>query len=361
MKKRIRLTLALVLALALILAACGSPAAPAQTEAPAAPAEPAAEAPSETGFEPMTLTFSMTEADGGVVAQGMDIMKEYVSEATGGAVTIDTYYASSLMAQDLEIESIMKGTLDMNACWFDWISPYMPKLEVLNVPYLFANWDHMKAYFSSDEATALMDEVADTTGIRVFDSVYYKGVRCVNLNKDVKVTSRSDLEGVSIRMPSSEAWQNMGVALGANPVPLGASELYTALQTGAVDGQDNGFSTTISFSWHEVTKSVTVTGHMISAGVVTISEKVWESLSPELQEILSEGVRQACEYISQTTIDQEASDVAFLEENGISVYYLDDEELAAYRKEVSDYYFSQEDWVSGLDMELYDSIANLAY
>lgn len=359
MKKRICLTL--VLALVLMMAACGTAAAPQQTEAPAAPAEAAGEKAAEAAFEPMTLRFSMTEADGGVVAQGMDIMKEYVSEATGGAVTIDTYYASSLMAQDLEIESIMKGTLEMNACWFDWISPYMPKLEVLNVPYLFANWDHMKAYFSSDEAKTLMDEVADTTGIRVFDSVYYKGVRCVNLNKDVKVTSRSDLEGVSIRMPSSEAWQNMGVALGANPVPLGASELYTALQTGAVDGQDNGFSTTISFSWHEVTKSVTVTGHMISAGVVTISEKVWESLSPELQEILSEGVRQACEYISQTTIDQEASDVAFLEENGISVYYLSDEELAAYREEVSDYYFSQEDWVSGLDMELYDSIANLAY
>lgn len=358
MKKRICLTL--VLALVLMLAACGTAAAPAQTGSPAAP-EVGGENAAEAGFEPMTLRFSMTEADGGVVAQGMDIMKEYVSEATGGAVTIDTYYASSLMAQDLEIESIMKGTLDMNACWFDWISPYMPKLEVLNIPYLFANWEHMKAYFRSDEATALMDEVAETTGIRVFDSAYYKGVRCVNLNKDIKVTSRSDLEGVSIRMPSSEAWQNMGVALGANPVPLGASELYTALQTGAVDGQDNGFSTTISFSWYEVTKSVTVTGHMISAGVVTISENVWQSLSPELQEILSEGVRQACEYISQTTIDQEASDVAFLEENGISVYYLSDEELAAYRKEVSDYYFAQKDWVSGLDMELYDSIANLAY
>lgn len=359
MKKRISLTL--VLALVLMLAACGTAAAPAQTAAPVAPEAAGDAKTTEAGFEPMTLSFSMTEADGGVVAQGMDIMKEYVSEATGGAVTIDTYYASSLMAQDLEIESIMKGTLDMNACWFDWISPYMAKLEVLNVPYLFANWDHMKAYFSSEEAETLMDEVADTTGIRVFDSVYYKGVRCINLNKDVKVTSRNDLAGVSIRMPSSEAWQNMGVALGANPVPLGASELYTALQTGAVDGQDNGFSTTISFSWHEVTKSVTVTGHMISAGVVTISEKVWQSLSPELQEILSEGVRQACEYISQTTIDQEASDVAFLEENGISVYYLSDEELAAYREEVSDYYFAQKDWVSGLDMELYDSIANLEY
>ncbi|MDY4488344.1 MAG: TRAP transporter substrate-binding protein DctP [Candidatus Limivicinus sp.] len=359
MKKWI--SLALVLALVLMLAACGTAAAPAQTVSPTAPETAEAEKVDEPEFEPMTLTFSMTEADGGVVAQGMDIMKEYVSQATGGAVTIDTYYASSLMAQDLEIESIMKGTLDMNACWFDWISPYMPKLEVLNVPYLFANWDHMNAYFSSDEATSLMDEVAETTGIRVFDSVYYKGVRCVNLNKDIKVTSRSDLEGMSIRMPSSEAWQNMGVALGANPVPLGASELYTALQTGAVDGQDNGFSTTISFSWYEVTKSVTVTGHMISAGVVTISEEVWQSLSPELQEILSEGVRQACEYISQTTIDQEASDVAFLEDNGISVYYLSDEELAAYRKEVSDYYFAQTGWVSGLDMELYNAIANLEY
>lgn len=312
-------------------------------------------------FEPMTISFSMTEADGGVVAQGMDKMKEYISEKTNGAVTIDTYYASSLMAQDMEIESIMKGTLGMNACWFDWLSPYMDKLNVLNVPYLFANWDHMKAFFASDDAAALCDEIAETTGIRVFTPVYYKGVRSVNLNKDIRVTCRDDLSGIKMRMPSSEAWQNMGTALGANPVPLGASELYLALQTGTVDGQDNGFSTTRSFSWDEVTKSITVTGHMISAGVVTINEEMWQSMSPELQQIFREAVEVGCNYISDTIQAQEADDVAYFEDKGIKVYYLSDEELASYRKEVSDYYFAQEDWVKDLDMDFYNSIANMEY
>lgn len=315
----------------------------------------------DDGFEPMTISFSMTEADGGVVAQGIDKMKEYISEKTNGAVTIDTYYSSSLMAQDMEIESIMKGTLGMNACWFDWLSPYMDKLEVLNVPYLFANWDHMKAFFASDDAAALCDEIAENTGIRVFTPVYYKGVRSINLNKDVKVTSREDLSGIKLRMPSSEAWQNMGTALGANPVPLGASDLYLALQTGTVDGQDNGFSTTRSFSWDEVTTSITVTGHMISAGFVTINEEVWQSMSDELQQIFREAVEIGCNYISDTIQSQEADDVAYFEDKGIKVYYLSDEELASYRNEVSDYYFAQEDWVKDLDMDFYDLIANMEY
>lgn len=315
----------------------------------------------DDGFEPMTISFSMTEADGGVVAQGIDKMKEYISEKTNGAVTIDTYYSSSLMAQDMEIESIMKGTLGMNACWFDWLSPYMDKLEVLNVPYLFANWDHMKAFFASDDAAALCDEIAENTGIRVFTPVYYKGVRSINLNKDIKVTSREDLSGIKLRMPSSEAWQNMGTALGANPVPLGASDLYLALQTGTVDGQDNGFSTTRSFSWDEVTTSITVTGHMISAGFVTINEEVWQSMSDELQQIFREAVEIGCNYISDTIQSQEADDVAYFEDKGIKVYYLSDEELASYRNEVSDYYFAQEDWVKDLDMDFYDLIANMEY
>lgn len=359
MKKRIALLLAL--AMVFVMAACGGggqdPAPdPAAPDAPAAP-----DTAGDAGFEPMTLTFSMTEAEGGVVAQGMDIMKAYIEEATGGAVTVDTYYASSLMAQDMEIESIMKGTLSMNSCWFDWLAPYMDRLNVLNVPYLFANWDHMEAYFASDDAAALCDEIAETTGVRVFTPVYYKGARCVNLTDDIKVTSRDDLKGIKIRMPGSEAWQNMGTAMGANPVPLGVSELYLALQTGSVDGQDNGFSTTRAYSFHEVTKSVTVTGHMIGAGFVTISESVWQSMSPELQAIVREGIARGCEYITETTLSQEADDVAFFEENGVSVYYLTDEELSAYRQEVSDYYFAQESWVDGLDMELYGLIANMEY
>ncbi len=356
MKKTFAFLLALVMVLA--LTSCGGGTTPA-----GGTKEPSDEAPnSEDGapaFEPMTLTFSMTEAEGGTVAQGMDIMKAYISEATGGAVTVDTYYASSLMAQDMEIESIMKGTLSMNACWFDWLAPYMEKLNVLNVPYLFSDWNHMQSYFESEQAAALCDEIAKTTGVHVFTPVYYKGARCVNLTKDIKVTSRADLNGVKIRMPGSEAWQNMGTALGANPVPLGVSELYLALQTGSVDGQDNGFATTRSFSFHEVTKSVTVTNHMIGAGFVTINESIWQSMSPELQKIVAEGVAKGCSYITETTIAQEADDVAFFEEAGVKVYYLEDEELAAYRKEVTDYYFAQENWVKDLDMNFYNSVANM--
>lgn len=194
--------------------------------------------------------------------------------------------------------------------------------------------------------------------MRVFTPVYYKGARAINLTTDVRVTSREDLKGVKIRMPNSEAWQFMGEALGANPVPLGISELYLSLQTGAVDGQDNGLSTTRSYSFQEVTKSVTMTGHMIGAGFISLNEKVWQSMSPKLQEIFLEAVQVGCNYITDTIRAQEADDVAFFEANGVHVYYLTPDELAAYRQEVTDYYFSNEAYTAALDMELFDLIAN---
>ncbi len=311
-------------------------------------------------FPEMKLTFSMTEAEGGIVGQGIRAMKDYIEKETGGKVTVDAYYSSSLVAQDMEIESIMKGTLDMNSCWFDWLSPYMDELNVLNVPYLFQDWNHMQTYFSSPEAADLTDRIADELGFRVFLPVYYKGVRAINLTEDRKVTHRADLNGIKIRMPNSEAWQFMGEALGANPVPLGINELYMALQTGSVNGQDNGFSTTKAFSFHEVTKSVTVTGHMIGAGFISLNEKKWQAMPPELQKVIRDGIRHGCDTITRISLDEEAKDAALFESAGLKVYRLSQDELSAYRQEVLDYYLGNERMTANLDKDLYDKIAALA-
>lgn len=311
-------------------------------------------------FPAMKLTFSMTEAENSIVGRGVQAMKKYIEEKTGGKVTLDAYYSSSLVAQDMEIESIMKGTLDMNSCWFDWLSPYMDELNVLNVPYLFKDWNHMERYFESADAKSLVDRMAGELGIRVFLPVYYKGARAINLTEDIKVTKRADLGGVKIRMPNSEAWQFMGEALGANPVPLGINELYMALQTGSVNGQDNGFSTTKAFSFQEVTKSVTVTGHMIGAGFIAIGEKQWQAMTPELRRVVAEGVAHACDVITRTAHDEEMNDAKMFEQAGLKVYWLNSDELSSYRTEVLDYYLGNPKMTANLDKTLYERISAMA-
>ena len=149
--------------------------------------------------------------------------------------------------------------------------------------------------------------------------------------------------------------------MGGNPIGLAMSEVYLSLQTGAIDGQDNAVSTIISNSWQEVTESVTITGHMLAFGDILINESLWQSMTPELQQIISDGVEQAADYITETSMTQMEDDIAFLEQSGVSVYKLTDEELAAYREEVQEYYFANGgSLLDKVDMDLYQKILDLA-
>ena len=104
--------------------------------------------------------------------------------------------------------------------------------------YLFRDYDHLKKTFKSDVGQEFIKMARDQLGIEVIRPVYF-GARQVNLKPDKKINTPADLAGIKLRMPPGEFWQFLGESIGANPTPVAYAELYTALQTGAVDGQDN--------------------------------------------------------------------------------------------------------------------------
>ena len=106
----------------------------------------------------------------------------------------------------------------------------------------------------------------------------YLGRRQINLRTDKEMKTPADLAGIKLRMPPSDAWQFLGKALGANPVPVPFPELYTALQTGAVDGQDNPLPTVMDAKYYEVTKQIVLTSHLVDLNYLTVSKKVWDQL-----------------------------------------------------------------------------------
>lgn len=368
------LSLLLALAMVLGLAACGSapaakdetPAAPAQEaektdETPAEPAAPAegdAETPPE--FPEMTLKYSVNYAESNVYADGDKLMKKMVEEATGGKVKIDIYYSSSLFPQDQEIASMMSGDLDMCATGPSWLAEYVPFLNTLQAAYVFNNYDHWyRFYFESDTWKDCADKIAEQTNTR-FLAAANNGSRCINLTTDKKVSSRADLAGVRLRMPTAESWLFMGEALGASPVPIPYPDLYLSLQTNACDGQDNPIAAVKDQSFYEVTKCVTLTQHYIADQYITIREDLWQSFSPELQAIFQEAALAACNYVIDTCHAQEEETIKFLEDNGLTIYRLSNEEAAAFKKEVVDYYLADKEVTASWDMELLDAINALA-
>jgi len=149
-------------------------------------------------------------------------------------------------------------------------------------------------------------------------------------------------------MPGTDAWLFLGKALGANPVPVAFTEVYTALQTGAIDGQDNPLPTSRDRKFYEVTKQVVLTNHLVDMNFLSISRKVWDGFSPAQQETMQKAATEAAAKIAKDILAQEAEIQAFFKDQGLKVYTPD---LNAFRTRVQKMYLESEyakDWPKGM-------------
>jgi TRAP-type C4-dicarboxylate transport system substrate-binding protein len=176
----------------------------------------------------------------------------------------------------------------------------------------------------------------------------YLGRRQVNLRGDKEIKTPADMAGIKLRMPGTEAWLFLGTALGANPVPVAFTEIYTALQTGAVDGQDNPLPTVRDSKFFEVTKQIVLTSHLVDQNYLAFSKRVWDRLTPAQQATVQKAADDAAESGRQKQLKLESELEAFFKEKGLKVYTPD---VEAFRKKVqADYLASKfaKDWPSGM-------------
>ncbi|HKJ63153.1 MAG TPA: TRAP transporter substrate-binding protein DctP, partial [Hyphomicrobiales bacterium] len=157
-----------------------------------------------------------------------------------------------------------------------------------------------------------------------------------------------DLAGVKLRMPGSDAWQFLGKALGASPVPMAFTEVYTGLQTGAIDGQDNPLPTDKDSKFYEVTKQIVLTSHLVDLNYIAFSKKVWDALTPEQQATLQKAADDAAESGRQKQLALEAELEQFFKDKGLKVYAPD---VDAFRTHVQKMYLESEfskSWPEGM-------------
>jgi len=148
------------------------------------------------------------------------------------------HFDSTLFKQGTELEAIARGNLEMSKASAQELAEFIPEFSIFAAGYVHRDADHQVAVFNSPLMDWYKQKAEDDLGIKLL-TVLYLGRRQVNLRTDRKVTKPEDLKGVNLRMPGTDAWQFLGKALGANPTPMAFAEVYTALQTGAIDGQDN--------------------------------------------------------------------------------------------------------------------------
>jgi TRAP-type C4-dicarboxylate transport system substrate-binding protein len=185
----------------------------------------------------------------------------------------------------------------------------------------------------------------DQLGIHVITPVYF-GSRNVNLKPDRQIRTPADMAGIKLRMPPGEFWQFLGESIGANPTPVAYAEVYTALQSGAIDGQDNPLVASRLMKFYEVTTQFVLTGHVIGYDVMSISAKIWDAMSPAQQAAFRAAAEKAIDDYVVKFSAQEKEVLDFFKAEGKKVYTPD---LNAFRTFAQKKYVDKygQDWPKG--------------
>lgn len=150
-------------------------------------------------------------------------------------IDFQPYWANTLFKQGTELVALQRGNLEMANLAPQDISKQVPAWSLMTSAYLFRDVDHLKKTFKSGVGREFIKMARDQLEIELITPVYF-GARHVNLKPDKQVRTPADLAGIKLRMPPGEFWQFLGEAIGVNPTPVAFAEVYTALQTGAIDG-----------------------------------------------------------------------------------------------------------------------------
>ncbi|GGL69066.1 TRAP transporter substrate-binding protein DctP [Wenxinia marina] len=269
-----------------------------------------------------------------------------ISDAVAEQFDLQVYNGATLVPQGSELTAIQRGNLEMALVPPQDLANQIPEWSILTAAYVLTDVDHLEAVFDSEVGQQL-DDLAAEAGLHILAPVYF-GTRQVNLVGDAEVMTPEDLNGVTLRMPGGDAWQFLGEAIGASPTPLAYSEVYTALQTGAIDGQDNPLPNDYNMKFYEVTDQIVMTGHLVGFDVLAIGNEVWDGMTPEQQEMLQAAVDEAVAESTERHLAREEELVQFFKDEGLNVYEPD---RAAFQEYAQQRYLESEfaaSWPEGM-------------
>ena len=257
----------------------------------------------------------------------------------------EPYWNSTLFKQGTELVALQRNNLEMANLAPQDISKQLPAWSLMTSAYLFRDSDHLQKTFKSDVGREFVKMARDQLGIQIVTPVYF-GSRHVNLKPERQIRTPADLAGIKLRMPPGEFWQFLGESIGVNPTPVAFAEVYTALQTGAIDGQDNPLLLSKLMKFYEVTTQFVLTGHVVGYDLMTVSAKAWDGLNSADQAKFQAAAEKAIGDYTVKFNGQEKDVVEFFKSQGKKVYTPDVNAFRTYaQKKYVDKY--GHDWPKG--------------
>ncbi|MDR2391893.1 MAG: DctP family TRAP transporter solute-binding subunit, partial [Planctomycetota bacterium] len=276
----------------------------------------------ETPAAGVELIYTLNAPGADTQGGGMRIFKEVVERVSNGEIKVLTFDSASLFRQEQELAAVKSGQADIAVISAPWFTDASPWVSMFAAGYLFKDAKHMNAVLNGEIGKQVFERILRDQGVRPLGAEYF-GTRQVSMVEDKPIITPADLNGVNLRMPNSDAWIFLGNAMGANPTPISFAEIYLAMQTKAVDGQENPLPTNRSSKFYEVTKSISITNHLVDSVWITINEAKWQSLTDRQKAWVMEGVKANLDYCYDTNVKIESEILEFFKSQGIKIYYAD--------------------------------------
>jgi len=247
---------------------------------------------------------------------GMVRFAQLVRERTGGRVAVQIHHSRQLGDERQVVEGLQLGTVHLTVTSTGPLGGFVPEMNVLDLPFLFRDAGHAYKVLDGEIGRGLLDKFA-AVGIKGL-AFWENGFRHVTTGK-TPVERPADLKGLKIRVMENRVHQAAFRQLGADATPMAWGEVFTSLQQGLLDAQENPIPIVSTFKLYEVQKYLSLTGHVYSPAPVLMSKKTWDRMAPDLQKILLDTAMEVAKVQRQLNRGQEDKQLGELRAKGMTV------------------------------------------
>ena len=264
----------------------------------------------------VTLRSSDTHPDGYPTVTAVQEMGRLLEEKTGGRLCVEVFHSAQLGEEKDTIEQTRFGVIDLNRVSMAPFNGLIPETAILSLPYLFRSTDHMHHVLDGEIGQQILDTFTAQDLIAL--AYYDPGARSF-YNREKPIKSIDDLKGMKFRVIQSDVFVDMAAALGANAVPMPYGEVYSAIETGVIDGAENNWPSYESSGHYEVAKYYTLDEHTMVPEVLVMSKASFDKLTPEDQAAVREAAAESVPFNREKWAAREKESEAKVRAAGVEV------------------------------------------
>jgi TRAP-type transport system periplasmic protein len=270
----------------------------------------------------------------GVAAQHF---ADLVKEESGGRIDVQVFPDGTLFGgdQNAAVNQVQSGSIDATILSTSVYASFEPRMNAISMPYLFEDADQYVSYLEGEPGQTLLESLdkVNTEGLGLMTRTFRQ-----TTNSQRPITEPADLEGIKLRVPNNELWVKFFGALGANPTPMDFTEVYTALQLGVIDGQENPIEVPLANKFYEVQKYLSLTNHIVDGYILGMNQDKFSEMDEEAQQILRDAAAETAKFKREYDDEQTTKTIDELESNGMEVNELTDEQMAEFQAEAEKLY-----------------------